>query len=47
MSPLSQPAVDLKSIARRAMLDRGLEPDLPPEAAAQLRAIAGPSDLAQ
>jgi exoribonuclease-2 len=34
--------VDLKSIARRAMIEHGLEPDLPPQAAAQLRAIAGP-----
>jgi len=33
------PPVDLKSIARRAMLEHGLEPDLPPAAAAQLRAI--------
>jgi len=36
------PSVDLKSIARRAMLEHGLEPDLPPAAAAQLNAIAGP-----
>jgi VacB/RNase II family 3'-5' exoribonuclease len=35
--------VELKSIARRDMLEHGLEPDLPPEAAAQLRAIAGPA----
>jgi exoribonuclease-2 len=40
--PLS-PSVDLKSIARRAMLEHGLEPDLPPEAAAQLRAITAPA----
>jgi exoribonuclease-2 len=43
MSPPSQPTVDLRSIARRAMLEHGLEPDLPPEAAAQLRAIAAPA----
>jgi len=43
MSQPSQPTVNLTSIARRAMLDRGLEPDLPPEAAAQLRAIAAPA----
>src|SRR5215813_10760667 len=35
--------VDLKSIARRAMIEHGLEPDLPPDAAVQLRAIAGPA----
>src|SRR5580704_16282605 len=43
MPPPSQLTVDLKSIARRAMLDHGLEPDLPPAAAAQLRAIAAPA----
>jgi exoribonuclease-2 len=43
MSPPPNPPVDLKSIARRAMLAHGLEPDLPPEAAAQLRAIPGPA----
>jgi exoribonuclease-2 len=43
MPPPSQPTVDLKSIARRAMLEHGLEPDLPPEAATQLRAIAAPA----
>jgi VacB/RNase II family 3'-5' exoribonuclease len=40
--PPSSP-IDLKSIARSAMIDHGLEPDLPPAAAAQLRAIAGPA----
>jgi len=35
--------VDLKSLARRAMIEQGLEPDLPPDAAVQLRAIAGPA----
>ena len=43
MSSPSQPAVDLKSIAHRDMLDHGLEPDLPPDAAAQLRTIAAPA----
>jgi exoribonuclease-2 len=43
MPPASQPTVDLKSIARQAMLEHGLEPDLPPAAAAQLRAIAAPA----
>jgi exoribonuclease-2 len=43
MSPPSQPTVDLKSIARRAMLEHGLEPELPQDAAAQLRAIAAPA----
>ncbi|MBV8403092.1 MAG: RNB domain-containing ribonuclease [Gammaproteobacteria bacterium] len=42
MSP-TQPPVDLKSIARRAMLDHGLDPDLPAAAAAQLRTIKGPA----
>ena len=35
--------VDLKGIAHRAMLEHGLEPDLPAAAAAELRAIAGPA----
>jgi len=43
MSSSSQPTLDLRSIARRAMLEHGLEPDLPSEAAVQLRAIAGPA----
>ena len=43
MPPGSAPTVDLKGIARRAMLEHGLEPDLPPAAAAQLSAIAGPA----
>jgi len=34
---------DLKSIARRAMLEHRLEPDLPAAAAAQLAAIRGPA----
>jgi exoribonuclease-2 len=33
----------LKSIARRAMLERGLLPDFPPEALAELDAINGPA----
>jgi VacB/RNase II family 3'-5' exoribonuclease len=43
MPAASAPSIDLKSIARRAMLEHGLEPDLPPAAAAQLNAIAGPA----
>ena len=43
MPPGSPPNVDLKSIARRAMLEHGLEPDLSTAAAAQLNAIAGPA----
>jgi exoribonuclease-2 len=43
MSSPSQPTLDLKSVARRAMLEHGLDPDLPPQAASQLRAIAGPA----
>jgi VacB/RNase II family 3'-5' exoribonuclease len=43
MSRPSQAAIDLKGVARRAMLEHGLEPDLPAAAAAQLRAIAGPA----
>jgi exoribonuclease-2 len=38
------PPVDLKVIARSAMLAHGLEPDLPPQAAAQLRAITAPAN---
>src|SRR4029077_13639798 len=34
---------DLKSLARRAMLEHGLEPDLPAAANAQLRTLAGPA----
>jgi exoribonuclease-2 len=43
MPQVSAPPGDLKSIARHAMLEHGLEPDLPPAAAAQLRAIAAPA----
>ena len=43
MSEPPSPPVDLKSIARRAMLEHGLEPDLPPAAAAQLRALTAPA----
>jgi len=35
--------IDLKSIARRAMIERGLEPDLPAAAAAQLQSINAPA----
>jgi exoribonuclease-2 len=38
---LATSPVDLKNIAHRAMLEHGLEPDLPAAAAAQLRAIRG------
>jgi VacB/RNase II family 3'-5' exoribonuclease len=37
------PADDLLSIARRAMLEHGLEPDLPAAATRQLSAITGPA----
>jgi len=37
------PANDLLSIARRAMLEHGLEPDLPSAATKQLSAITGPA----
>jgi VacB/RNase II family 3'-5' exoribonuclease len=37
---------ELKDIARRAMRDHGLDPDFPPAALAQLRAIAGPASTA-
>src|SRR6476620_833567 len=43
MSQPSQGFFDLKSLARRAMLEHGLEPDLPAAAAAQLRTLAGPA----
>ncbi|HVR44941.1 MAG TPA: RNB domain-containing ribonuclease [Thermoanaerobaculia bacterium] len=35
--------IDLAEIARQAMLDRGLHPDLPREAAAELDRLAGPA----
>ena len=41
--PQAHAAADLKSIARRAMLDRGLEPDLSEAATAQLRSITAPA----
>lgn len=43
MSANSPHGVDLKSIARRAMLEHGLEPDLPAAASVQLQAIAAPA----
>src|SRR5260370_37096816 len=33
---------DLRAIAHKAMTDRGLEPDFPPEAVQQLHGIQGP-----
>ena len=41
--PPAYAATDLKSIARRAMLDRGFEPDLSAAATAQLRSITAPA----
>ena len=47
MPPSAPAPVDLKSIAHRAMLEHGLEPDFPPAALAQLRAIgAAPMERA-
>jgi exoribonuclease-2 len=43
MSANQPNGIDLKSIARSAMLEHGLEPDLPPAALAQLQAIRGPA----
>ena len=44
MSPASSvPQGELSAIARRAMKEHGLEPDFPPAALAQLRAIGGPA----
>jgi len=43
MSPDTQAQKQLALIAHRIMLERGLEPDLPPAAAQQLKAIAGPA----
>ncbi|HET7757461.1 MAG TPA: ribonuclease catalytic domain-containing protein, partial [Steroidobacteraceae bacterium] len=39
MPPAQSPADELTRIARRAMLERGLQPDFPPAALAQLSAI--------
>src|SRR5574340_23492 len=36
-------AKTLKRIARRAMIERGLEPDFPPQALAELDSIKGPA----
>jgi len=44
MSPgTTAPQNELTAIARRAMREHGLDPDFPPAALAQLRAIAGPA----
>ncbi|HVC92271.1 MAG TPA: RNB domain-containing ribonuclease [Pirellulales bacterium] len=45
--PEKNAPVDLRAIAHRAMLDRGLEPDLPPAVIQQLRGIKGPARDAQ
>src|SRR5262245_60415509 len=37
---------DLKEIARRAMVERGLEPEFPPDAQAQLQRLHGPAPAA-
>ena len=36
-------ASDLRVIAHRAMVERGLEPDFPPDALQQLNGIEGPA----
>jgi VacB/RNase II family 3'-5' exoribonuclease len=38
-----KPLNDLRAIAHQAMVDRGLEPDFPPDALRQLNAIQGPA----
>lgn len=45
--PEKNAPVDLRAIAHQAMLDRGLEPDLPPAVIEQLREIQGPARDAQ
>src|SRR5438093_603558 len=42
-SPEYPPGGDLRAIARRAMVDRGLEPNFPPDALQQLNGIQGPA----
>ena len=46
MPPDTAPRSELAAIARRAMQEHGLEPDFPPAALAQLRAIGGPAATA-
>ncbi len=46
MQPMNNTRSLLQSIARRAMLERGLLPDFPPQALAELDAIRGPATAA-
>src|SRR5579859_5746911 len=45
--PEKNAPLDLRAIAYRAMLERGLEPDLPPAAIQQLKEIQGPAREAE
>ena len=40
-----KPRTVLQKIARRVMIERGLAPDFPPAAVAELAAIAGPASM--
>ncbi|HYL01816.1 MAG TPA: RNB domain-containing ribonuclease [Steroidobacteraceae bacterium] len=46
MPPAQSPSDELTRIARRAMLERGLQPDFPPPALAQLGSIRAAADAA-